>query len=179
MSFSELRLIRPSSHPTHPAPATPPAPTDHDSIGASPKNIRVTDKGNTTEAAAAAADDDVVGPSTNGGMPVRSTVPKIGTWAELSDQLERRKAELACEGSGTAATPTGSQKAISDAVNGIAQQLQQQQQVSQAAQGSGGVKVVPGINMPGAVKPRGGVRASAMGPMLAFLRSSGGLQDNS
>ena len=135
------------------------------------------DIGNITEPAAAAAKDghDVVASSTNGSMPVRSTVPKIGTWAELSDQLERRKAELACGGNATAATHTGSQKANSDAVNGIAQQ----QQVSQAAQGSGGVKVVPGINMPGAVKPRGGVRASAMGPMLAFLRSSGGLQDNS
>lgn len=136
------------------------------------------DKGNTTESAAAAADDDVVGPSTNGSMPVHSVVPKIGTWAELSDQLERRKAELACGGNATTATHTGSQKANSGAVNGIAQQLQQQQQVSQEAQGSGSVKVVPGINLPGAVKPRGGVRASAMGPMLAFLRSSGGLQDN-
>ncbi|KAL0027970.1 hypothetical protein WJX79_007140 [Trebouxia sp. C0005] len=34
-----------------------------------------------------------------------------------------------------------------------------------------------GINTPGAVRPRGGVRASAMGPMLAHLRSSGAFEN--
>jgi len=39
------------------------------------------------------------------------------------------------------------------------------------------VNAVPGINTPGAVRPRGGVRASAMGPMLAHLRSSGAFEN--
>lgn len=88
-------------------------------------------------------------------------VPSLGAWAELSHQLAHRKAELADKARGS-----------SGAAGGL--------------QGGGGktegserkVGGVTGMQTPGAARPRGGVRASAMGPMLAFLRSSGGLDSN-
>ena len=98
------------------------------------------------------------------------SVPVTGPWAQLQEQIAKRKAELAGPSipapaqSGTAhnTEPSTSQHAA-----------QQQQQGSNLAKG---LKAVAGMNVPGAVRPRAGVRASAMGPMLAFLRRSGGLE---
>jgi len=102
-----------------------------------------------------------------------NTVPMVGAWAELSDEIARRKNELASKASSTGpGTLSGSDKAAANGVHEGSQEKQQQQPGLEA-------KSVAGMNTPGAVRPRGGVRASAMGPMLAFLRSSGGLQGSS
>ena len=98
-------------------------------------------------------------------------VPKVGVWADLSDQLARRKAELACEND-----RADSDKKGADSMDSSKQQQEQQQHQQQTLEVKS-VKVVPGINTPGAVRPRGGVRASAMGPMLAHLRSSGAFEN--
>lgn len=94
-------------------------------------------------------------------------VPVTGPWAQLQEQIAKRKAELAGS-SGSAAAQSSTAHSTEPA-----QQQQQQQKGSNLGKG---LKAVAGMNVPGAVRPRGGVRASAMGPMLAFLRSSGGLQ---
>ena len=95
-------------------------------------------------------------------------VPVTGPWAQLQEQIAKRKAELA--GS------SGSAAAQSSTAYNTEPAQQQQQQQQKGSDLSKGLKAVAGMNVPGAVRPRGGVRASAMGPMLAFLRSSGGLQ---
>ena len=103
-----------------------------------------------------------------------NTVPKVGVWADLSDQLARRKAELASE-----SDRADSDKKNADCMDSSKQQHEQQQQQQEQEQTLEvkSVNVVPGINTPGAVRPRGGVRASAMGPMLAHLRSSGAFEN--
>ena len=108
--------------------------------------------GNSSAAAAAAA------PDAQGNQSSASAVPKIGAWAELSNQIARRKAELASKAGGS-----------SEAANGL------HGDESGTVVTERRVMKITGMQTPGASKPRGGVRASAMGPMLAFLRSSGGL----
>ena len=98
-----------------------------------------------------------------------NTVPKIGVWADFSDVLARRKAELASESNRADLGKKGA-----DSMDSRKQQQQQQQQEKLGIES---VNAVPGINTPGAVRPRGGVRASAMGPMLAHLRSSGAFEN--
>ena len=108
--------------------------------------------GNSTAAAAVAA------PAAQGAQPSANAVPHVGAWAELSKQIAQRRAELASKADGSSQTANGVQDDDSGAV------------VTEHR-----VMKITGMQTPGAARPRGGVRASAMGPMLAFLRSSGGL----
>lgn len=172
LSFlSELRLIRAaalSSAPDVHTPTSTANPTETITTSVTPTEIittSVTDTftvtspaaleahgGNSSAAAAAAA------PAAQGNQSSASAVPKIGAWAELSNQIARRKVELASKAGGS-----------SEAANGL------HGDESGAVVTEHRVMKITGMQTPGASKPRGGVRASAMGPMLAFLRSSGGL----
>lgn len=113
--------------------------------------------GNGSDAATAAA-SAAEGDQSSTQQTTANTVPNVGAWAELSSQIARRKAELASKAGGS-----------SEAANGL------QGDDSGAVVTERQVMKVTGMQTPGAARPRGGVRASAMGPMLAFLRSSGGL----
>lgn len=95
-----------------------------------------------------------------------SLVPNVGAWAELSHQIAHKKAELVQKAGGSSEAAGGLQggcPGVSE-VTGVTECK---------------VVKVMGMQTPGAARPRGGVRASAMGPMLAFLRSSGGLDSHS
>ena len=161
-SLSELRLIRaaaPSSATDLHTPTSTATPTE--TITTSVTEVATV---NTAAAAPGAPAGDssaaaaVAAPAALGDQSPANMIPNIGAWAELSNQIARRKSELA-------KTAGGSSKAA----NGV------------RGDGSGAVVAehqvtkVTGMQTPGAARPRGGVRASAMGPMLAFLRSSGGL----
>jgi len=173
-SFSELRLIKASPTPTNPSAAPPAAPTaPPTSTAAQPLDSQDglvnTDK---VAAAVVAASSQSENTATVAGLG--NIVPKIGVWADLSDQLARRKAELASE-----SDRADSDKKNAECMDSSKQQHEQQQQQQEQEQTLEvkSVNIVPGINTPGAVRPRGGVRASAMGPMLAHLRSSGAFEN--
>lgn len=116
-------------------------------------------------------------------------MPKIGAWADLQTQLQRRRAELG--GQATRKPTTASTGAAQQAnaknykamtASGAESTMQTVGAVGRHVDSSG---LVADVNLGnavgaangerGAVRPRGGVRASAMGPLLNFLRNSGGL----
>lgn len=117
------------------------------------------------------------------------TVPKIGAWADLQTQLQRRRAELG--GQATQKPTTSSTSAAQQAnakshkamtASGADSIMQTVGAVGRHVDSSGLVADVKLGNAVGAVtgergavRPRGGVRSSAMGPLLNFLRNSGGL----
>ena len=160
-SLSELRLIRPSTLAAAPqASSATAAPTETistantDTATVNTAASLETAANDTSAAAAAAQEDQTSGQQSNANM-----VPNVGAWAELSKQIARRKAELAKNAGGS-----------SEAANGV------QDGNAEAVVTEHKAMTVTGMQTPGAARPRGGVRASAMGPMLAFLRSSGGLE---
>lgn len=164
-SLSDLRLIRAAARPpaTHlqvPTATVTPSETITTSVtdttGVNPAaGAGKTPAGNSRVAAAAAASAAEGDESTQ--QASASMVPNVGAWAELSNQIAQRKAELASKAGGSSMAAHGDE--------------------SGAVVTEGKVKVT-GMQTPGAARPRGGVRASAMGPMLAFLRSSGDLNGN-
>lgn len=170
-SLSELRLIKAaaqSSATDLQAPTATVAPTetittsvtDTTVVNTAAAAAGKTAAGDSSVAAAAAASAPK-GEQSSAQQASASAVPNVGAWAELSNQIARRKAELASK--------AGEQS--SEAVNSL------QGDESGAVTTERKVKVTR-MQTPGAARPRGGVRASAMGPMLAFLRSSGGLDGN-
>ncbi|DBA84239.1 TPA: hypothetical protein ACH3X2_006300 [Trebouxia sp. C0005] len=167
-AFAELRLIKASPNPTN-LPAGPPAAPTAPPAGTAAQLQSFQDGLLDTGTAAAV----VVAASSQSGNTATpdlgNTVPKIGVWADFSDVLARRKAELASESNRADLGKKGA-----DSMDSRKQQQQQQQQEKLGIES---VNAVPGINTPGAVRPRGGVRASAMGPMLAHLRSSGAFEN--
>lgn len=166
-SLSELRLIRAaaqSSATDLQAPAATVTPTETITMSVTDTTaVNTAAAGNTPagniRVAAAAALSAAEGDQSSQ-QASASAVPNVGAWAELSNQIARRKAELASKAGGSSAAANGVQGDESGAV------------ITECK-----VKVT-GMQTPGAARPRGGVRASAMGPMLAFLRSSGGLDGN-
>ena len=174
--LSELRLVTPSPQAT----MMPSATADQTDAAASAMPIKTvattiseatvnaTDPlqkittDNQSEAAAAAA-DALQAEQSSTHQPGADAVPRIGAWADLSNQIARRKAELASKAGGS------SDIAKSTAANGV------HSTGAESVVSEHKVMKVTGMQTPGAARPRGGVRASAMGPMLAFLRSSGGL----
>ena len=173
-SLAELRLIKPSPHATTAVPAQAAdlaaaqatiAAAECDSAithGAASVTVglsRAPANGSSSDAAAART-SVTTGHQPPGQQAAANAVPKIGAWAELSDQIARKRAEL--EGKGG----SKSQAMSGIAANGIH---------GSVTKASTAERKATGIQTPGAARPRGGVRASAMGPMLAYLRSSGGL----
>ena len=152
-SLSELRLIRAATSSTATDLHTPTAT-------AIPTETTTTSVTETTAVQGAPAGDSSAAATEGDQLSAQQTtanaVPNVGAWAELSNQIARRKAELASKAGGKAA-------------NGV------KGDDSGAVVTERKVVKVTGMQTPGAARPRGGVRASAMGPMLAFLRSSGGL----
>ncbi|KAL0020105.1 hypothetical protein WJX77_000613 [Trebouxia sp. C0004] len=172
-AFSELRLIKASPIPANPPAAPPAAPTAP--LAGTAAQLPDFQDGILLDTGKAAS--AVIAASSQSGITAvaavsGSIVPKVGFWADLSDQIARRKAELA-SGSDRA----DSDKKGTDSMDSSKQQQEQRQQQEQMLEVKS-VNIVPGINTPGAVRPRGGVRASAMGPMLAHLRSSGAFETN-
>ena len=163
-SLSELRLIRAavsSSATDLHTPTSTATPTEP--ITTSVTEAATVNTSSTAAALGAPAGDSiaaaaVAAPAALGDQSSANTVPNIGAWAELSNQIARRKAELAKAAGGSSEAANGVHGDDSGAVDAERQ-----------------VMKVTGMQTPGAARPRGGVRASAMGPMLAFLRSSGGL----
>lgn len=126
-------------------------------------------------------------------------MPKIGAWADLQDQLQRRRAELGSNISDNAAStsktvasshalkhPLGASPNASGTAGRVAEHnviasstVANDKRLNGLASehAKSGDGAVP-VNGSGVVRRfRGGVRASAMGPLLNFLRSSGGLTD--
>ena len=171
-AFSELRLIKASPNPTNPPAGPPAAPTAP--IASTAAQLPDSQDGLLGTGTAAAA--VVAASSQSGNMAAAAVsgniVPKVGVWADLSDQIARRKAELASE-----SDRADSDKKGTDSMDSSKQQQEQQQQQEEQTLEVKSVNAVLGINTPGAVRPRGGVRASAMGPMLAHLRSSGAFEN--
>lgn len=170
-AFSELRLIKASPNPTKSPAAPPAAPTAPPASTTAQLQDSQDDLLNTGTAAAAVVAASSHSENTAAAAISGNTVPKVGVWADLSDQIARRKAELASE-----SDRADSDKKGADSKDSSKQQQEQQQQQEQTLEAKS-VNAVPGINTPGAVRPRGGVRASAMGPMLAHLRSSGAFEN--
>ncbi|GAB4822837.1 hypothetical protein N2152v2_009883 [Parachlorella kessleri] len=144
-------------------------------------------------------------PRPAGAMGTGGTViPAKGGWASLHQQLQQRRAELARQqqqqeqqrrqagpssGAPKSCTPANSngqlvvQSPLEHPQRPPQQQGSSRQATTAAASPSGthageahgGGKRPQGLT-PGATKPRGGVRASAMGPILRMLRSSNELE---
>ena len=169
-SFSQLRLIKPSLRAGAPAKSSP-IPTNAPAHGDPAGKATATHTASSVSAAAAAAAGTVSVRTLHNGQKSTAaengnSVPNIGAWTELNDQIARKRAELADRAASASAADTGLDKAATDGLHS------QQQTVTPGAKPKNAVSV---MLTPGAARPRGGVRASAMGPMLAFLRSSGGL----
>lgn len=164
-SLSELRLIRPSTLAaalqTSSATAAPTETISSANTDTATVNTAASleTAANDTSAAAAATASAAQEDQSSGQQSNANMVPNVGAWAELSKQIARRKAELAKNAGGS-----------SEAANGV------QDGNAEAVVTERKAMTVTGMQTPGAARPRGGVRASAMGPMLAFLRSSGGLE---
>ena len=169
-----MRLIKASPNPTNPPAAPPAAPTAPPASTAAQLLDSQDGLLETGTAAAAVVASSSQSENTAAAAVSGNTVPKVGVWADLSDQLARRKAELAYEGD-----RADSDKKGADSMDSRKQQQEQQEQQQHQEQTLEvrSVKVVPEINTPGAVRPRGGVRATAMGPLLAHLRSSGAFEN--
>ena len=115
------------------------------------------------------------------------SVPNIGAWADLQDQLQRRRAELNGQAPHKTSTPStsaaqqakGGKAITANGAESTAQTsgavLRDEASISLLPKASTNNVAVPTAGGRGAVRPRGGVRASAMGPLLNFLRNSGGL----
>ncbi len=142
-------------------------------------------------------------PSAPGQLPATGAViPAVGPWSEVASQLRRRREELAAGSAQLMNKPAagppapGPQQAhdtlqlrpplptvhvpgFSCAQQGTptAPSQPQQQPAAQARPHAGIGAPGQGVLAPGAVKPRGGARRSALGPMLNHLRNSGALCD--
>lgn len=124
-------------------------------------------------------------------------VPSIGAWADLQSQLQRRRAELNgktsahCIPAINAAPGSAAEQDSAEAdITAVATKRSTTEGIVPASAAAGDPQsngmapmharqssdVGPLNVSKGAVRPRGGVRASAMGPLLNFLRNSGGLE---
>ncbi|KAL3158159.1 hypothetical protein ABBQ32_011751 [Trebouxia sp. C0010 RCD-2024] len=171
-SLSELRLIKASPLATAPQPCSvtdPHAATTEfimpHVVEAAAEDVAAVPVTGAFSRAAVNEGFVELGRQSSTQQPASSLVPNVGAWVELSHQIAHRKAELAKKA-------RGGSEAAGSLQGGCPE-------VGEAA-GAAECKVVKvtGMQTPGAARPRGGVRASAVGPMLAFLRSSGGLDSH-
>lgn len=130
-------------------------------------------------------------------LPAASTsgavVPAVGPWSEVASQLRRRREELAAGSAGLSQpiagppAPSPQQGQLQNTqpplptvhVPGFSSVQQDALAApSRAQQQLPAAQARPHVLSPGAVKPRGGARRSALGPMLNHLRSTGALCDS-
>lgn len=175
-AFVEMRLVQAAKTP----PAAPPLQD--------PGMLRGSGSTDTTPVApmrggetAAAPEGIQAGGASTGG----SVIPAVGVWKEIAEQLRRRREELQAqedrvrlipwlppppsnkrqtEKGGSRCTPTNSDSTaqVDERVRG--------HDASEAQPEGLGRGRVAGVEAPGPVKPRGGVRRTAVGPLLQYLR---------
>ena len=143
--------------------------------------------GGATPAAAAApskgqggAPDDDLGPSRYSQLgPPRPAAPRgdviapEGGWAALYEQLRQRRSQLASTPGAAAGTP-GAAAAMPTAPHSAPPAAGRLGGDEQRPAGARGSSLTPGPGR-GATRPRGGVRRTALGPMLRLLRESDAL----
>jgi hypothetical protein len=88
------------------------------------------------------------------GLGLGPVIPQEGPWAAAAQQLR---------------TGAQAQQALPSPA-GSTDSLKPQQRQKAAAEAAAAAAAAAGVAVPGAVKPRGGARRAAMGPLLAMLR---------
>ena len=143
----------------------------------------------TSTAATTVSDDPLLlGPSRYSSLgpprPAGEVITPVGGWASLYQQLRQRRAELAVLGSTPApqaASCGGGGGGGDDRGDGGVTLAASPSALSAAAAAAAAARAPPSsgrsVLAPGATRPRGGVRRTAMGPLLQALRAENRLTE--